>query len=106
MGIEMTVEEKSKLKSDELINSPIEILGRKYFLKEQKAEGKKSVVWVGIDDFSNTKVAIKFATRRDYEDTVYLAEVRKSSPLYSYSQFPKYLGAEEKTVNSVDCVVF
>lgn len=104
--IEMTIEEKERLKDSTLINEAVSVLGRKYYLKEYKAEGKKSVVWMGIDDFDHTKVAIKFATRRDYEDKVYLAEVRKSSVLNGYPQFAKYLGAEEQTFNDVECVIF
>jgi hypothetical protein len=29
----------------------------------------KSVVWQGVDDFDGSPVAVKFATRRDFEDT-------------------------------------
>ncbi len=104
--ISMSDEEKSILKKESLTYEPIIVLNKTYYLKEYRAEGLKSVVWKGVDDFNGIPVAIKFSIRRDYYDQVYLAEVKKAAKLNQYSQFAKYLGAEEKVIENIECVVF
>lgn len=104
--ISMNDEERLALKSEQLQNEAVTVLGRKYYLKEVIGEGLKSVVWRGADDFNGTSVVVKFSTKRDYQEKVYLAEVQKSAAIHSYAQFAKYLGAEEQNFAGVDCIIF
>jgi len=105
--IRMSDDEKAKLCDESLTAEPISVLGRKYHLKSVlSTEGMKSVVWKGTDDFDGTLVAVKFATKRDYFETVYLAEITIATKLNEYPHFTKYLGAAEQIINGVECVVF
>ena len=106
-AIRMSEDEKCNLSDVALVSEPLFVLGMKYHLKEVlSTEGMKSVVWRGVTGWDGTPVAIKFATKRDYEESVYLAEITIASDLNDYAQFTKYLGAEELTINGVECVVF
>jgi serine/threonine protein kinase len=104
--VRMSEAEKLILKNKDLVSEPITVLQKRYNLKQYRAEGVKSVVWIGVDDFSGVPVAVKFSTRRDYYEQVYLAEIKKAATLNSYSQFAKYFGAEEKVIKGIECVVF
>ncbi len=90
----MGEETKNLLSSQEIIPSEIELRGRKYYPKEfVSSKGFKSVVWKGVDEYSEP-VAIKFATYEDYMERSFLEEASRCAKLRGYPQFAHFYDAE------------
>jgi serine/threonine protein kinase/predicted SnoaL-like aldol condensation-catalyzing enzyme len=94
--IQMDEETKRLLSSSsyKIIPTEIELRGRKYYPKEFiSSSGYKSVVWKGVDEYSQP-VAIKFATYEDYIERSFLEEAGRAAKLRGYSQFAYFYDAD------------
>ena len=110
-GIRMDHKTKGLLSSPDVVHREIEVHGRKYYTQEfVSSEGKKSVVWKGVDEYS-TPVAIKFATYDDYVLRSYLEEASRTAKLRCFLQFAFFYDAEIIELSSpkgekIKCVCF